>query len=250
MRRGTYCFSNGTLQSQVTKLVGPLITLSICISHFRPNCARKSSILHYTTDDFMTFLYSPENDILAPSIKEIQWDNLNSPLSHYFINSSHNSFLTGNQLTSESSAEIYGKLLRQGLRCLEIDLWNGADGNPIVTHGNTRCTKVQLSEVVKVIATNAFVNNPLPVILSLEEHCDPIQQLKAAALFREAFGENLLLQPLEDANVSSPQQPTFLPSPNQLLRKIILKHKKLATPNESGVGGGSELSNEAIKVKK
>ena len=198
----------------------------------------------------MTFLYSPENDILAPSIKEIQWDNLNSPLSHYFINSSHNSFLTGNQLTSESSAEIYGKLLRQGLRCLEIDLWNGADGNPIVTHGNTRCTKVQLSEVVKVIATNAFVNNPLPVILSLEEHCDPIQQLKAAALFREAFGENLLLQPLEDANVSSPQQPTFLPSPNQLLRKIILKHKKLATPNESGVGGGSELSNKVIKVKK
>merc|ERR1712012_54532 len=84
----------------------------------RPNCARKSSILHYTTDDFMTFLYSPENDILAPSIKEIQWDNLNSPLGHYFINSSHNSFLTGNQLTSESSAEIYGKLLRQGLRCL------------------------------------------------------------------------------------------------------------------------------------
>ena len=195
----------------------------------------------------MTFLYSPENDILAPSIKEIQWDNLNSPLSHYFINSSHNSFLTGNQLTSESSAEIYGKLLRQGLRCLEIDLWNGDDGNPIVTHGHTRCTKVQLSEVVKVIAANAFANNPLPVILSLEEHCDPIQQLKAAALFREAFGENLLLQPLEDANASSPH-PTFLPSPNQLLRKIILKHKKLATPNESGGPCGSEAFNK-VKLK-
>ena len=177
----------------------------------------------------MSFLYSPENDILDPSIQDIQWDSLNAPLSYYFINSSHNSFLTGNQLTSESSAEIYGKLLRQGLRCLEIDLWNGDDGYPVVTHGNTRCSKVQLKAVVKVIASNAFVNNPLPVILSLEEHCDPIQQLTAAALFREAFGQNLLLQPLEDANNGA-----FLPSPNQLLRKIILKHKKLATPNESG----------------
>ena len=183
----------------------------------------------------MSFLYSPENDILDPSIQEIQWDSLNAPLSHYFINSSHNSFLTGNQLTSEPSAEIYGKLLRQGLRCLEIDLWNGDDGYPVVTHGNTRCSKVQLKAVVKVIASNAFVNNPLPVILSLEEHCDPIQQLTAAALFREAFGENLLLQPLEDGNGA------FLPSPNQLLRKIILKHKKLATPNESGSDPSKEV---------
>ena len=137
----------------------------------RPKCGRKSTQLHYTTDDFMTYLFSPENNILDSMIKTVQWDTLDEPLSKYFVNSSHNSFLTGNQLNSNSSAEIYGKLLRQGVRCLEIDLWDGEDGNPKVTHGNTLCSAVPLSEVVKVIAANAFVNNVLPVILSLEEHC-------------------------------------------------------------------------------
>ena len=81
--------------------------------------------------------------------------------------------LIGNQLNSESSAEIYGKLLRKGVRCLEIDLWNGNDGTPDVTHGNTLCTKIKLEEVLKVIANNTGSKsaNLFPVILSLEDHC-------------------------------------------------------------------------------
>lgn len=120
---------------------------------------------------------------------------------------------------------MYGKLLKKGVRCLEIDLWDGVDGWPVVTHGNTLCSKIRLVEIVKVIADNAFATgNPFPVILSLEDHCCLAQQVKAAAIFREAFGEKLLVDKVEAEDKNE------LPSPAQLCGKIILKHKKLATP--------------------
>jgi hypothetical protein len=101
--------------------------------------------------------------------------------------------------------------------------------------------------VVKVIAKNAFFNNPFPVILSLEDHCCLLQQKEAASIFRVAFGEKLLLQqPLEAAggHLGSSLSNT-LPSPRQLLEKIILKHKKLATPN---IAGSSETPQELKEV--
>ena len=38
-------------------------------------------------------------------------------------------------MKSDSSAEIYGKLLRKGVKCLEIDMWDGIDGFPIGNFG-------------------------------------------------------------------------------------------------------------------
>jgi hypothetical protein len=65
------------------------------------------------------------------------------PLYAYFIDSSHNTYLVGNQLTGRSDADMYRRVLAAGCRCVEIDLWDGDDGEPCVTHGGTLTSEVR-----------------------------------------------------------------------------------------------------------
>jgi phosphatidylinositol phospholipase C delta len=54
---------------------------------------------------------------------------------------------------------------------VELDIWDGPNMTPVITHGYTLVNSVKLEDVVRVIADSAFVSSPYPIVLSLEMHC-------------------------------------------------------------------------------
>uniref|UniRef100_A0A8C1FG51 Phosphoinositide phospholipase C n=1 Tax=Cyprinus carpio carpio TaxID=630221 RepID=A0A8C1FG51_CYPCA len=178
-----------------------------------------------SVEGFSRYLSGEENSIIPPE-KLDQNEDMTLPLSHYFINSSHNTYLTAGQLAGNSSVEMYRQVLLSGCRCIELDCWKGrtADEEPIITHGFTMTSEISFKEVIEAIAESAFKTSLFPVILSFENHVDsPKQQAKMAEYCRSIFGEALLTDPLEKYPLEAGVP---LPSPMDLMGKILIKNKK------------------------
>ncbi|XP_069807236.1 1-phosphatidylinositol 4,5-bisphosphate phosphodiesterase beta-2 isoform X2 [Dendropsophus ebraccatus] len=171
------------------------------------------------------FLCGSENSIVSMDKLPVNQD-MNQPLTHYFIDSSHNTYLTAGQFSGVSSPEMYRQTLLSGCRCVELDCWKGKppDEEPIITHGFTMTTEILYKDVIEAIAESAFKTSPYPVILSFENHVDSAkQQAKMAEYCRTIFGDMLLTDVLE----KYPLKPGCpIPSPNDLLGKILIKNKK------------------------
>uniref|UniRef100_A0AAR2IV70 1-phosphatidylinositol 4,5-bisphosphate phosphodiesterase n=1 Tax=Pygocentrus nattereri TaxID=42514 RepID=A0AAR2IV70_PYGNA len=183
-------------------------------------------------DGFCRYLMSDENAPVFLDRLELYQD-MDQPLAHYFISSSHNTYLTGRQFGGKSSVEMYRQVLLSGCRCVELDCWDGKgeDQEPIITHGKAMCTDVLFKDVIQAIKETAFVSSEYPVILSFENHCSRHQQYKLARYCEDIFGDVLLRQPLDYFPVRIlfffcfPGQP--LPSPNDLKGKILIKNRRL-----------------------
>uniref|UniRef100_A0A673ZX93 Phosphoinositide phospholipase C n=1 Tax=Salmo trutta TaxID=8032 RepID=A0A673ZX93_SALTR len=175
-------------------------------------------------EGFARFLMDKENFASKNEESQVNAEELQYPMSYYYIESSHNTYLTGHQLKGESSVELYSQVLLQGCRSVELDCWDGDDGSPIIYHGYTLTTKIPFKDVVEAINRTAFVNSDMPVILSIENHCSLPQQRKMAEIFKAVFGVKLVSNFLFESDLSDDQ---LLPSPLQLKGKILLKNKKL-----------------------
>ncbi|XP_056663853.1 1-phosphatidylinositol 4,5-bisphosphate phosphodiesterase delta-4 isoform X2 [Monodelphis domestica] len=194
------------------------------ISRYEPSeSAKLRHIL--SIDGFLAYLCSPDADIFSPARRPIYQD-MSYPLNHYFIHSSHNTYLLGDQLRGQSSVEGYIRALKRGCRCVEVDVWDGPSGEPIVYHGHTLTSRIPFQDVVATIAQYAFQTSDFPVIVSLENHCSREQQEVIAQHLTEILGEQLLSTTLDGL------LPTQLPSPEELRGKILLKGKKIGTLEE------------------
>uniref|UniRef100_A0A452SFX0 Phosphoinositide phospholipase C n=1 Tax=Ursus americanus TaxID=9643 RepID=A0A452SFX0_URSAM len=181
-----------------------------------------------TLDGFMMYLLSPEGAALDPAHTCV-FQDMDQPLPHYFISSSHNTYLTDSQIGGLSSTEAYVRAFAQGCRCVELDCWEGPGGEPIIYHGHTLTSKILFRDVVQTVRDHAFTLSPYPVILSLENHCGLEQQAVMARHLRTILGDALVTEAL------GAQTPEELPSPEQLKGRVLVKGKKLpAARSEDG----------------
>ncbi|XP_014870968.1 1-phosphatidylinositol 4,5-bisphosphate phosphodiesterase eta-2a [Poecilia latipinna] len=185
------------------------------INKFEP-CSENQKQGVLGIDGFTNYMRSPAGDIFNPEHYNVNQD-MTQPLCNYFIASSHNTYLMGDQLMSQSRVDMYAWVLQAGCRCVEVDCWDGQDGEPIVHHGYTLTSKILFKDVIETINKYAFIKTDYPVILSIENHCSVPQQKKMAQYLVEILGDKL------DVSSVKAEESGRLPSPESLRGKILVK---------------------------
>ncbi|KAK4433275.1 Phosphoinositide phospholipase C 2 [Sesamum alatum] len=170
----------------------------------------------FNLETFFKYLFGDVNPPLNPKLG-VHHD-MSAPLSHYFIYTGHNSYLTGNQLSSDCSDVPIINALHRGVRVIELDIWpNSTNDDVNVLHGRTLTTPVQLIKCLRSIKDNAFIASEYPVVITLEDHLTPDLQAKVAEMITQTFGD-ILFSPGSECLRE-------FPSPESLKRRIIISTK-------------------------
>ncbi|CAN1811497.1 Phosphoinositide phospholipase C 2 [Linum perenne] len=178
------------------------------------------SILHHhraqslNLETFFNYLFGDTNPPLDLKLHH----DMTAPLSHYFIYTGHNSYLTGNQLSSDCSDVPIVRALQRGVRVIELDIWPNSNKDTIeVLHGRTLTTPVELIRCLRSIKEHAFTASDYPVVITLEDHLTPDLQAKVAEMVTQTFGDILFMPGSECLKE--------FPSPESLKRRIIISTK-------------------------
>nr|BBG55861.1 phospholipase C [Nicotiana benthamiana] len=169
----------------------------------------------FQLDAFFKYLFSDINPPLDPKLG-IHHD-MTAPLSHYYIYTGHNSYLTGNQLSSDCSDVPIIQALQRSVRVIELDIWPNSDEDDVeVLHGRTLTTPVALIKCLRCIKEHAFSASEYPVVITLEDHLTPDLQAKVAEMITQTFGD-MLFSPSECLKE--------IPSPESLKKRIMISTK-------------------------
>ena len=74
--------------------------------NFLQDPARDVEEPYFTLSEFLDWLFSKENEVFDVATQNSVNQDMSRPLCHYWISSSHNTYLTGDQIQSESNVEV------------------------------------------------------------------------------------------------------------------------------------------------
>ncbi|KAE8282145.1 Inactive phospholipase C-like protein 2 [Larimichthys crocea] len=205
-------------------------SLKLIQSHEPSEEGRQQGYL--SLDGFTSYLTSAECQLFDREHDAV-FQDMSQPLSHYYINSSHNTYLIEDQFRGPSDISGYIRALKMGCRCVEVDVWDGPDEDPVVCTGHTLSPPLALRCVLEAIGKFAFVASEYPLIVCIENHCSQLQQKVMWQHLMRILGERLYTNPPDEGEL-------YLPSPHALRHRILLKGKKLEPDSDDDDGEVSE----------
>ncbi len=183
---------------------------------------------------FLNFLLSDSNDLMDPRKGKVGADDMTHSLSNYWIMSSHDTYL--NCWDPESPVldyQMYLAALYRGVRCLEIDVWDGPvdsdfSGEPVIAREKPKtsedpvlCLQMALRAIRQFLLANSKC---YPVILNIENHCSYVVQEKLADHLFQILGSIGLIVVPDDSQ--SIDESDLLPSPASMRGKVLLMGKR------------------------
>ena len=149
-----------------------------------------------------TALYRPHTNRLPRIPVAQQPELMGAPLCKVSVLTSHNSYLQTIQILSTSSADAIMHTVRNGARCIELDMFRDPDvpSNVFIAHGQPKepcdiivTTKLPLTDALAVIAREAFsdTDDPLFLCIELNIHSDVVASDTIAAALEFHFGDRL-----------------------------------------------------------
>jgi len=211
-------------------------------------------------ETFERYLLSDDNDVFDPERSCPSHSYMSEPLSNYFINTSHDTYIRARSaVDSESKKPIrsdlqsYTLALYRGARAIELDVWDCplGSGEPKIRYDVTSFTEDEenntnsfradsgLTFADVILTVRYFLQsepNSYPIILLIENHCSLRYQEKMASDIQDILvNRGLLYHSFND----SP-----FPSPEQLIGKVIIKSKRAESLHDTSVVLNDDFDDE------